>query len=81
MTILTLTPDTAGERLDSYLAQNVPDLTRSAAQKLLEKGSVLVDGRPAKKNEKTSAAMTIQVSLPDPEPVDILPQNIPAGSL
>ena len=53
MTFLTLTPDVQGERLDSFLARSIPDLTRSAAQKLLERGSVTIQDRPAKKNEKT----------------------------
>ena len=32
----TLTADRAGERADAFLARTVPDLTRSAAQRLLE---------------------------------------------
>ena len=77
MTRLNLTPEETGERLDAFLARSIPDLTRSAAQKLLEKGSVTIAGRPAKKNEKTALGMTIEVALPEPEPVDVLPQNIP----
>ena len=37
MTVLTLTADREGERADALLARLVPDLTRSAAQKLLER--------------------------------------------
>ena len=77
MTKLTLTADTAGERLDAFLARSVEDLSRSAAQKLLEKGAVTLSGRPAKKNEKTAEGMTVEVELPDPEPIDVVPQNIP----
>ena len=77
MTKLTLTAECSGERLDAFLAANVEDLTRSAAQKLLEKGAVTIAGRPAKKNEKTAEGMTVEVELPDPEPIDVIPQNIP----
>ena len=77
MTKLTLTAEAGGERLDAFLAAHVEDLTRSAAQKLLEKGAVTIAGRPAKKNEKTAPGMVIEVELPDPEPIDVLPQNIP----
>jgi len=77
MTILTLTADTTGERLDAFLSRSVEDLTRSAAQKLLEKGAVTAAGRPAKKNDKTTPGMTVTVELPDPQPVDVVPQNIP----
>ena len=77
MTKLPLTAEAGGERLDAFLAGRVEDLTRSAAQKLLEKGAVTIAGRPAQKNEKTSPGMTIEIELPDPEPIDVLPQNIP----
>jgi len=70
MTKLTLTAEASGQRLDAFLAQEVEGLTRSAAQKLLEKGAVTVAGRPAKKNEKTAAGMVVEVELPDPEPID-----------
>ena len=77
MTKLTLTAEAGGERLDAFLAGRVEELTRSAAQKLLEKGAVTIAGRPAKKNEKTTPGMTVEIELPDPEPIDVLPQNIP----
>ena len=77
MTILHLDPEQAGERLDAFLARSIPDLTRSAAQRLLEKGGVTIAGRPAKKNEKTVPGIPITVELPDPEPIDVVPQNIP----
>ena len=77
MTKLTLISDTAGERLDAFLARSVENLSRSAAQKLLEKGAVTIAGRPAKKNEKTAEGMTVEVELPDPEPIDVIPQDIP----
>ena len=49
MTELTLTTDREGERLDAFLARSLPDMTRSAAQKLLEDGGVTLSGRPGKK--------------------------------
>ena len=77
MQTLILNCEESGERLDSFLARSVPDLTRSAAQKLLEKGAVTREGRPVKKNEKTAPGLVLEVVLPDPEPVDVVPQNIP----
>ena len=77
MTRLTLTADRAGERLDAFLARVVPDLTRSAAQRLLEEGNVTLSGRPGKKNDRTAPGDSLEVVLPDPEPVDVRPQNIP----
>ena len=77
MTPLLLTADRAGERADQLIARLVPELTRSAAQRLLEEGAVTLAGAPVKKNYKTSPGDTLCVTLPEPEPVDVRPQNIP----
>ena len=77
MTPLILTPEAGGERLDAFLARRVEGLTRSAAQRLLEEGAVTSQGRSLKKSEKTAPGQVIQVVLPEPEPVDVRPQNIP----
>ena len=77
MTTLTLRADAAGERIDQFVSRSVEGVTRSAAQRLLETGCVTIGGRPVKKNHRTEAGEEICVSLPDPEPVEIVPQNIP----
>ena len=76
MESLKLTADRAGERADAFLARSVPDLTRSAAQRLLEEGRVTC-GRPLAKNYRLTGTEIIEVALPDPEPVDVAPQDIP----
>ncbi len=77
MTTLELRTDRTGERADSFLARTVEGLTRSAAQRLLEEGAVRKNGTPVKKNEKLTEGDVLVLSLPEPEPVDILPQDIP----
>ena len=77
MTTLRLQADRDGERLDAFLARSVEDLTRSAAQRLLEEGAVTQGGRALKKNHRTCAGEVLEVALPDPEPLDIRPQDIP----
>ena len=77
MTIITLRTDREGERADAFLARSVPDLTRSAAQKLLEQGMVKRRGAPLKKNDRLSPGEELELTLPDPEPLDVVPQNIP----
>ena len=74
---ILLRADRAGERADQLLARLVPELTRSAAQRLLEAGAVTLGGRPVKKNDKAAAGDVLEVRLPEPEPVDVLPQAIP----
>jgi len=65
--------DTAGERLDAFLARSVDRLSRSGAQKLLEDGCVLRNGKPGKKNDKLNTGDEIAVTIPEPKEVDILP--------
>ena len=64
---LDLTADREGERLDAFLARSVPDLTRSAAQKLLEEGRVTAGGKPLAKNTRLTGAETVSVLLPEPD--------------
>ena len=79
MEILTLQPnkEDAGKRIDAWLAANLEDMTRSAVQRLLEEGRVVCDGKQLPKNYKLNGSETLEVSLPDPEPVDVVPQDIP----
>ena len=74
---MILMADTAGERLDAFLARTVPELTRSAAQKLIEEGNVLRGGKKAKKNDKLNIDDEISVTIPEPKEVDIQAKEIP----
>ena len=67
----------AGWRLDQYLAQAVPGLTRSAAQHLVERGCVTVAGKPVKKNYRTQPGDVIRLTLPEPEPMAAQPREMP----
>ena len=74
---MNLTADTAGERLDAFLARCAENLSRSAAQKLIEEGHVLRNGRPGKKNDKLNIGDSVEYTLPEPKAVDIAPKEIP----
>ena len=74
---MKLYADIPGERMDAFLARSVPDLTRSAAQKLLEEGCVLCRGKPGKKNDKLGIGDEICLTIPEPKEVDILPREMP----
>lgn len=69
--------DREGVRLDAFLAEADLGLTRSALQKLLESGAVTVSGKAVKKNYKTRSGDEIELKLPEPEPLEILPEDIP----
>ena len=74
---MTLHSEAAGQRVDLFLAQSLPELTRSAVQRLLEQGLVTCNGSPVKKNAKTAAGDVYEVTLPAVKPVEITAQNIP----
>ena len=74
---MILFPDIAGERLDAYLARAVEGLTRSAAQRLIEEGCVLRNGKPAKKNDKLNPGDAVEVSIPEVKETEIVPTDIP----
>jgi len=74
---LTAASEDGGARLDSFLAARLPELTRSAAVRLVESGGVTVDGRVPVKSFRLAGGETIAVTLPDPEPIEARPQDIP----
>lgn len=78
MKTLEYTAETGGERLDKFISvMSDETLTRSAAVKLIEDGCCTVNGGAVQKNYKLRAGDRITVEVPDAEPVDILPENIP----
>ena len=74
---LTATTESAGARLDAFLAARLPDLTRSAAARLIEGGLVTVDGKPAGKSARLTGGETVSVTLPQAEEPEARPQDIP----
>ena len=74
---LPTTSEDAGKRLDSFLAASLPELTRSAAARLIETGQVTVNGKSVTKSCKLTGHETVTILLPEPEPIEALPQNIP----
>ena len=74
---MRLIADTAGERLDAFLTRAGEGLTRSAAQKLLEQGLVLRNGKPGRKNDKLTPGDVVEYTIPEAKPVDIVPTEIP----
>ena len=67
----------AGKRLDKLISEQLPELTRSAVQHLMQDGCVTISGKPVKKNTRASAGDVITVELPEPREVEIEPENIP----
>ena len=74
---ISVTAQESGERIDALLARLVPELTRSAAQRLLEEGLVTLGGVPVKKNRRTEPGEVYAALLPEPELPEPEPQDIP----
>ena len=75
--ILTITAEESGDRIDALLARNLGDLSRSAAQRLLEDGRVSLNGRPVKKNYKCAAGDRFTLILPAVSETPLIAQEIP----
>ncbi len=72
-----LTADQPGERLDTFVARALPELSRSHARKLIDTGFVTIAGRAPKASEKLQAGADVQVIVPPPEAMTLEPQAIP----
>ena len=73
---LIITEEQAGQRADVGLAALL-DITRSNMQKLLEDGRAVKGSKVLKANYKLRAGDEIVVTLPEPQPLDAQPENIP----
>jgi len=74
----TAAPEAAGMRLDQYLAQAIPDISRARVQLLIEHGQVRVNGQPAKAKLKLQGSEPIEIEgAPHPSPLHAFPEDIP----
>lgn len=77
---LTVTPEHAGKRLDRFLVDAVPELSRARVRTMMEQGLVRVNGRRARKGDAVSAGATVELLGPTP-PRDFTPVASPDSTL
>jgi 23S rRNA pseudouridine1911/1915/1917 synthase len=78
----TAAPEAANLRLDQYLAQAIPDISRARVQLLIEHGQVRVAGSPAKPKQKLHGGEHIEIEgTPHPPPLHAFPEDIPLDIL
>lgn len=70
----------AGIRLDVFVSDNT-ELSRSAAAKLIESGNITVFGRTCAKKYDLKLGDEVEITLPEPEPSEVLPENIPLDTV
>lgn len=69
--------DRPAERLDTFVAECLPDVSRSQLKKLINSGQITLDGAITKASSKLKGGESVQVVLPDPESIEALPEAIP----
>ena len=79
----TLKPDEqdAGARLDQWLSEQLPELSRARIQALIRNGDILVDGDTVRPSTRCRAGTVIEIIIPPAEPAEPLPENIPLDIL
>ena len=78
---VVFTAEEKGQRLDVFVVERFPELSRSHVQKLIEQGNVLVDGMVRKANYKLRGGEAVQVTVPQAEPISVEPEDIPLDIL
>jgi 23S rRNA pseudouridine1911/1915/1917 synthase len=76
---LTVPDDSAGQRLDRFLASMLGTHSRSQIQRLIEDGHVQVAGRTAKSNQAVKAGQVVSVEVPEPVAAAVQAENLPLG--
>ena len=65
------------DRLDAWLASEIPDLSRSRIQTLIREQYILVNDKPAKPRDSVKTGTTVSVVVPEATPDIAAPQDIP----
>ena len=68
-------------RIDKYIAENAEDISRSYAATLCEEGKVTVSGKAVSEKYQPKDGDVIEIDLPDPENLQLVPENIPLDIL
>lgn len=74
--IIDMTADAAGGRIDAWLAGRVGEYSRTYFQKLVENGSVTVNGAAVKTNHRLKEGDAVRIVIPAPERLDVCAENI-----
>lgn len=75
--IFSVTPEQDGQRIDRVITNHDPTLTRNSVQKLLLEQKITVNDNNVSKNYKVKNGDMIKIEIPEPVPMEALPENIP----
>lgn len=71
----------AGERLDRFLAGQLPDLSRTRIQSLVDHGRITVNGAPGKRSYRVEEGDAVVIEIPAPSAAAAQPERIPLAIL
>ncbi len=73
-----VTEEFQGSRLDLFLSRVYPELSRTYLKKLIGEGLVYVEGEEVRKpSRKVKGGERVVLQVPEPEPLEVKPENIP----
>ena len=72
-----ITKRVSGRRLDKYLHDRHPRISRTVLQRFIKQGRVTVNGLPSKASYEPTAGDVVSIDLPPPIPREIVPEDIP----
>ncbi|MET3728811.1 23S rRNA pseudouridine1911/1915/1917 synthase [Fictibacillus halophilus] len=72
----TVTPEQAGNRIDKVLSDVQDDWSRSQIQNWIKDKIVLLEGKPVKSNYKCATGDAIEIDIPEPEVLDVVPEEM-----
>jgi 23S rRNA pseudouridine1911/1915/1917 synthase len=64
-------------RLDKYVCQQLPELSRARVQKLIADGRITVNGQPARPGLRLSIGDRLKIAIPPAPPEQLLPEAVP----
>ena len=75
--VFTVAPEEAGERLDRYLSARIGQFSRALVQRLIDGGSVKVDGTAVRRSHRLREGERIEVNVPQALPPRAEPEDLP----
>ena len=76
-TEFTITPGESPKRLDVFLANREPTLSRSALQRLILEGHITINGFTVRPSQKIRPGDRLELNIPRPDPLELQPESIP----
>lgn len=74
---IILTANNEGERIDSFVSEHIDGVSRSYAAELAAVGRIKAAGKCVKKNYRLKLNEQVEIDMPEPQALDVLPENIP----